>query len=115
MWNKPTEKQLNALPKFYSTENIKAENKIIKMHFFMGGSDWYIAEYDPESRQFFGYAVINGDDQMGEWGYVSYDELLQIKMGFQEVDRDLHWTPKKFKDIIPMGLRKKVERADRVH
>lgn len=99
MWNKPSDKQLMALPKMGSTESVKADNKIIRMHFFMGGSDWYIAEYDPDERMFFGFAVLNGDWEMAEWGYISLDELLSIKQGFVEVDRDLHWTPKKFSEI----------------
>ena len=57
MWNKPTEKQLNSLPKFYSTENVKAEDKIIKMHFFMGGMDWYIAEMTQMKKHFLGMPI----------------------------------------------------------
>lgn len=99
MWNKPTENQLKALPKMYSTEKIPLNDKIIKMHFFMGGSDWYIAEYNPEDRIFFGYAVLNGDWEMSEWGEISLDELESIKVRGIEIDRDLHWSPKKFKEI----------------
>lgn len=99
MWNKPTIKQLEALPKLYSTENVKLDDKVIRMHFFLGGSDWFIAEYDPVDRIFFGYAVINGDWEMSEWGTISLDELESIKVRGIEVDRDLHWSPKKFRDI----------------
>jgi hypothetical protein len=99
MWNSPSDKMLNALPKMGSTERIKADDKIIRMHFFLGGSDWYIAEYDPNERSFFGYAVLNNDWEMAEWGYISLDELKSIKVGFVEVDRDLHWKPKKFSEI----------------
>ena len=99
MWNKPTEKQLAKLPKLYATENVSTKNKLIHMHFFMSGSDWYIAEYDPKERIFFGYAVLNGDWEMAEWGYTSYDELLNLKKDYVQVDRDLHWKIKKFKDI----------------
>lgn len=99
MWNPPTTKQLEALPRLYSTENVKSDDKIIRMHFFLGGSDWYIAEYSPEERTFYGYTVMNGDDEMAEWGYIPLDQLISIKQGFVQVDRDLHWTPKKFKDI----------------
>jgi hypothetical protein len=99
MWNKPTTKQLEALPKFYSTENVKSDDKIIRMHFFMGGSDWYIAEYSPDERTFFGFTVLNGDWEMAEWGYTSLDEMESIKVRGIEIDRDLHWTPKKFKEI----------------
>jgi hypothetical protein len=99
MWNKPTEKQLSAMPRLYSTENVSTQNKVIYMHFFMGGNDWYMAEYDPSEKLFFGYTVLNADWDNAEWGYISLEELKSIKQGFVEVDRDLHWKKTKFKDI----------------
>lgn len=94
MWNQPTEKQLNKIPRFYSSEQTPLREKKIYMHFFLFSADWYIAEYDPDDRIFFGFACL-GDPQNAEWGYVSFDELIQLrtKDGFQ-VDRDLHWKPK---------------------
>jgi len=99
MWNPPTKKQLAKLPKLYSTEKVKLENKIIRMHFFIGGSDWYIAEFDGEDL-FFGYAILNGNLQMAEWGYISLRELKSLKVGYVEVDRDLYWKNKKFSEVM---------------
>lgn len=99
MWNEPTKKQLEALPRFYETENIRMEDKIIYMHFFLGGCDWYAAEYQPEKRNFFGYAILNQDYQNAEWGYFNYDELRSVNIRGIEVDRDLHWEPKKVSQI----------------
>ena len=99
MWNKPTENQLNRIPALYATESVKMEDKIIHMHFFIGGCDWYIAEYDPAERLFWGFAILNGDLEMAEWGYISYDELLSIKAGFVEIDREVNWNPKVFSTI----------------
>jgi hypothetical protein len=65
---------------------------------FIGGCDWYIAEYDGEDL-FCGYAILNGDTEMAEWGYISFDELKKLQVFGFEVDRDLHWTPKKAKEI----------------
>lgn len=62
------------------------------MHFFIGGCDWYATEYDCEDQLFFGFAILNGDLDMAEWGYFSLKELAEIKSSFVEVDRDLHWT-----------------------
>ena len=99
MWNKPTENQLNRIPKLYATENIPSKDKIIYLHFFIGGSDWYIAEYDPIERLFYGYTILNGDLEMAEWGYISFDELLVIRAGFVEVDREVNWKPIAVKQI----------------
>ena len=99
MWNKPTEKQLSRIPAFYLTENIPLKEKMIYMHFFLGGCDWYAAEYSPEEQLFFGFAILNNDYEMAEWGYFSLKELSEIKVEFLEVDKDLHFTPAKAKDI----------------
>ena len=50
MWNKPTEKQLSKIPRLYETESVPIKEKVIHMHFFLGGCDWYIAEHDPEEQ-----------------------------------------------------------------
>ena len=48
MWNTPTKEELAKIPRLYETENIPLKDKIIHLHFFIGGCDWYIAEYDGE-------------------------------------------------------------------
>lgn len=103
MWNAPTEKQLAKLPALYATENTPLAEKKIYMHFFIGGCDWWVAEYDPQERLFFGFANLN-DPQNAEWGYVSLDELKALKVQrFMEVDRDMHWTVRPAKEVA--GIR----------
>ncbi len=99
MWNKPTENQLNELPVFYSTENIPLMEKVIHMHLFLGGCDWYVAEYDDESHNFFGFVILNNDYLMAEWGYFNFIELCELKIEFVDVDRGLHFLPTKAKYI----------------
>ena len=97
MWNKPSQEQLGKVPGLYQTENVELEDKIIAMHFFMGGCDWYVAEYDGEDI-FFGFVNLN-DPQNAEWGYFSLKELDEINIKGIEVDNDLHWQPKRFSEI----------------
>ncbi len=99
MWNEPSLDELKKLPKLYETEDQPLSAKIVHEHFFLAGCDWWICEFDGEDL-FFGYAVLNGDEQNGEWGYVSFRELKELRLphGF-EVDRDLHWQPKTAGDI----------------
>ena len=99
MWNKPTEKQLRELPELYSSENIPIMEKVIHMHFFIGGSDWYAAEYEKESQDFFGFVILNNDYLMAEWGYFNFIELCELKVDFVEVDRDIHFLPTKANSI----------------
>ena len=46
MWNTPNKQQLDRIPRLYETEHIPAEEKVIYLNFFIGGCDWYMAEYD---------------------------------------------------------------------
>lgn len=100
MYNEPSSKQLSRIPALYSSEDVKLKDKIIHMHFFIGGCDWYIAEYDSTERLFFGYAILGDDFQNAEWGYISFDELRGVKtrQGF-EIDRDLYWEADKASNI----------------
>ena len=99
MWNRPSDAELGRMPVLYETENVPLNDKMIYQHYFMGSCDWYMAEYDPNDRLFFGYAILNADHQNAEWGYTSLDELADINVRGIEVDRDLHWVPKRFGEI----------------
>lgn len=106
MWNKPTSGDLENLPRFYSTEDVPFEEKIVEMHFFLGGCDWYAVEYSPEESVFFGYAILNNDFQNAEWGYFSFAELCELKIGRGfEVDRDLHWAPTRAREVDRINRR----------
>lgn len=92
--------ELAKLPDLYVTEEVEAENKMILAHFFIGGSDWWIAELDKSDGMMFGYVRMNADNENAEWGYSDLVALesLQLSNGMV-IERDLHWTPKKFSDI----------------
>ncbi len=103
------------MPKLYSTENVKLEDKLIYEHFFLSSNDWFAAEYDKDDRIFFGYAILNGDLEMSEWGNFAYDELKEIKaplkvngipIGYAEVERESAWHPKKWADVFEDYKRK---------
>lgn len=86
MWNTPTRERLKRIPALYETEKTPLEDKLIHLHFFIGGCDWYIAEYDGRDL-FFGFAILNGDLQNAEWGYISFRELRALKLrNLLEVD-----------------------------
>ena len=101
MWNIPSKERLEKIPKLYETESIPLEDKIIHLHFFIGGCDWYIAEYDGEDI-FWGFACLNQDLQNAEWGYIPFSELKEIKIGgWLEIDceREDIWRIKPASEI----------------
>jgi hypothetical protein len=100
MWNEPTPDRLAKIPRLYETEDLPAKDKVIHLHFFIGGCDWYIAEYDGKDL-FFGYCILNADYENAEWGYVSFSELKAVKLKWLEVDCELEefWKIKKASEI----------------
>lgn len=92
MWNIPTKERLDKIPRLYETENIALKDKKVFLHFFMANCDWYICEFDGDAL-FFGFAILGGDLQNAEWGYISFGELKELKIngwhGCLEVDCEL--------------------------
>lgn len=96
----PLEKQIEQIPKLYATEGTKLEDKIIHAHLFVGGNDFYIAEWD-RGDLIFGYAVLNNDWQNAEWGTSSLAEWQSITQNrIARTELDFFWEPKPFKAII---------------
>lgn len=98
MWNKPDKKKLSDIPQLHETEAVPLRDKVIHVHFFIGSCDWYIAEFDQEDL-FFGFAIINNDYEMAEWGYVSFQELVEINIHGIQVDCESSWTKCKASEI----------------
>lgn len=76
MWTIPTQKQLDAIPRLYETEGVPTKDKLVYLHCFIFACDWYIIEYDGDDR-FFGDAILNGDLDCAEWGYMSLEGQAQ--------------------------------------
>jgi len=101
MWNVPSKERLDKIPRLYETENVPLKDKLIWLHFFIGGSEWFICEYDGEDL-FFGFCILNNDLEMAEWGYVSFNELQSIQVnGWLEIDCELEdlWKVRKASEI----------------
>ena len=88
MWNQPTIERLLKIPKLYETENVPLKEKLIYLHFFIGGCDWFIAEFDGIDL-LWGYTILNHDFEMAEWGYISFRELRKINISGIEIDCEL--------------------------
>ena len=100
MWNMPSKERLAEIPKLYETEDTPLADKLIHLHFFIGGCDWYVAEYDGEDL-FWGFAILNQDYEMAEWGYVSFSELKSISVNGIEIDCEIEaiWRVKRAAEI----------------
>lgn len=97
------------IPAIYATDEVVADEKLIHLHYFTGGSDWLIAELDPTTGEAFGWARVSYP--VGEWGYIYLPELEQLALPARRVpvaagidgiippivvERDLQFTPRTF-------------------
>jgi hypothetical protein len=44
-------------------------------HYFTGGTDMYICEYDRVDGLMFGFTILNGDLPNSEWGYIDVNGI----------------------------------------
>lgn len=88
----PSPAVLATIPPLYATENTPIGEHILHLHYFFGGSDWYITEIDPLSGTAFGWVQLSPGG--GEWGYIPLPEVEQVNQGLIIVERDLSWEPK---------------------
>jgi len=99
----PTLTRPTAAPPVYSQDG-KGLDAIVHAHYFIGGCDWLVTEYDPGDDLAFGWACLNGDRQNAELGYVSLAELeelrarlilqsgeKQVRIGDSTVELDADW------------------------
>lgn len=95
-------KELEAkCPKLYATEK-QGDQAIVQVHYFclmggMKGWDWYLTEYDPETKNAFGF--VKGD--FPELGYFNIGEFEEIneEYGLNIFERDISWKPCKLETV----------------
>jgi DNA-directed RNA polymerase subunit RPC12/RpoP len=91
MWNSPSKEQLAKIPALYATEHIPLKDKVVYFHFFIGNCDWYVMEFDGNDT-FWGFAILNNDYEMAEFGYFNFHELADIRVkGIFEIENDTSW------------------------
>jgi hypothetical protein len=85
---------IRTMAKTYDQDGLGSDS-IVHLHYFHGGSDWWITEKDKTgvgTIQAFGYVDLGYG---GEWGYISINELVDT-----EIELDLHWVPKPQKECL---------------
>lgn len=86
---------IETMPVTYQQDG-KGDDALAYLHYFHGGSDWYITELDMDGGvdQAFGYACLNGDLMCAELGYISIAELV----GYG-VELDFYFKPTTLRNI----------------
>jgi superfamily II DNA or RNA helicase len=95
------EQELSEIPKLYKQSKL-GKDAIVHAHYFLGGTDYYITEWDGKDT-LYGYAILNGDTQMAELGYVGREDIMKTtaskpyKKGFE---LDFNWTKKTLNEVL---------------
>ena len=82
------------MPKSSETRG-QGKEAVIILHYFTGSWDWYIVEKDIDTDgkgQIQTFGMVDGFER--EMGYINLKEITSAG-----AELDLHWTPKKLKDI----------------
>ncbi len=88
------------IPKLYSQEKVTTQEKMVYVKFFFPAADWtwFVTEGEQEDGDFVFFGFVVGFEE--EWGYFTLNELEAINVEGLTVERDLHFTPGKFSDVI---------------
>lgn len=98
-----TDKQIDELAaKFplYSQDG-KGLDAVVSYKFFFpaGHYTWYITECSREGDAVTLFGVTVGLEPVGEYGYISLDELQGLNVHGLTVERDLYFKPAKLRDL----------------
>ena len=81
------------IPALYIQDG-KGGDAIVYAKLFGGPATWYVTEYNPETREIFGYVTGLWEDELG---YASLKEMESIKWPIIEVDA--YWEPKTLREV----------------
>ncbi len=85
----------------------KVHDPLVIAKFFnpAGAGTWYATEYDPETKEFFGYVSLIGDWN-DEWGSFALAELENYRGKFGVgIERDLYFEEKRISEVELKAIR----------
>jgi len=98
-----TKELLKRFEKVGRQENVSDPIVVAKFFNPAGAGTWYATEYDPESKEFFGYVSIFGDWN-DEWGSFALSELESYRGKFGlGIERDRYFGEKKISEVVPQA------------
>jgi hypothetical protein len=98
-----TKELLKRFEKIGRQEEVADPIVIAKFFNPTGAGTWYATEYDPSTKEFFGYVSIFGDWN-DEWGSFSLEELENYRGKFSlGIERDLYFDEKRISEVVPQA------------
>lgn len=89
------------LPKLYETENTPTTEKtlIIRYISIYSNFEWYLCEFDKDTKTAFGYVISGLGEDCNEWGYFNLEEMENINKDNLQIIREESFKPIKFKEL----------------
>lgn len=108
----PPKRVLAKIPALYATDGIGSGEKVVHVHYFVGGWDWYVVELDPETWEAYALVTSPAVGPRGEWGYVDLADLALVRSGAtlngvpfrQPIERDCFWTVGPLGVVVPSAV-----------
>jgi hypothetical protein len=95
----------DGMPRLYAQDG-KGDDAVAYLHYFLGGSDWWITERGEgeDADRVYGLACLNGWKDCAETGYISLAELLNTgaELGGNAkayAELDFHFKPRTVGEI----------------
>lgn len=87
-------------PALGGQEGRELPDMVAHAHFFSGGMDWWLLEYDPVSTRAFGVVDLGHGPEMGYFSLGEMDEtVVTAGAAPMAIERDLYWSPTRLGDI----------------
>lgn len=93
------EKKIRKMPGLHD-KDAKGLDVPVVLHYFLGGSDWWIAKLDPGEMIGLGFARLGGMEDCAEIGEVYIPEIMDLHHGPFQVELDLYWNGKTLQEIM---------------
>lgn len=91
------EQQIRAMPTPEQLRDAELSDIKIGMHYFGGGTDFWVYALEPDGQYAEAFVCLNGDRMNAETGPIYIPELLPIAL----INLDLHWDSEtRLTDII---------------
>lgn len=89
----------NDVPKLYETEDIKSDEKIVKLKFhdIEGTWEWYVVEAEIENNDILFFGYVNG--HYPELGYFRLSEFESVNKPYSRIQLELDFTEKALAQI----------------
>ncbi len=113
----PAKYEVDAIPDLFDTDGVgRLGDRMVYLHYFLGGTDWWVIELNAKKGLAFGFVRLYGYDDSAAWGMIDLAMLAEIheptfsyrcEWNFEfmsratlMVKRDLQFQPRPAREVL---------------